>query len=239
MVTHPLGDPAPPLLSKRDFRITLTPKEVFWWDTGQAIPQRGIPNFNDDKGFLFCWAVDGVHSRLEIEHDFLKGNALVFGNGLAFKYNAIPHQGFGVVPDRVLNLNGLEYTQGTSTILFEDFVESFSGINGVLAVAGLDIDFINSIQPAANINFSCWNELEHGFSTNLAFYQLVQYDYGADLDLTIDNVFTPKFHCAASTTIPLWAVAYEWTGDLAWSTNIFHDPTSATPAAVILPPVVQ
>jgi hypothetical protein len=239
MVTHPLGDPAPPLFSKRDFRITLTPKEVFWWDTGQAIPARGIPNFNNDKGFLFCWAVDGVNTRLEIEHNFLKGDAIVFGGGLAFQYNAIPHQGLAVFGDRILNLNGVEYTAGTSTVLFEGFVEGFAGINGIFAVAGLDIDFINSIQPEANINFTCWNELEQGFSTDLAFYQFVQYDYGVDLDLTIDDVFTPKFHCATSTTIPLWAVTYQWTGGLAWGTNVFQDPNSLTPTAVILPPFVQ
>jgi hypothetical protein len=246
MVTHPLGDPAPPLFSKRDFRITLTPKEVFWWDTGRAIPERGIPNFNNDKGFLFCWAVDGVLTRQEIDHDFLKGDAIVFGGGLAFQYNAIPHQylNFSQGPppngtqDRVLNLDGIEYTAGTSTVLFEGFAEGFAGINGVLAVAGLDIDFINSIQPAANINFGCWNELEQGFSIDLAFYQFVQYDYGDDLDLTIDDIFTPKFHCATSTTIPLWAVAYQWTGGLAWGTNVFQEPNSATPTAVVLPSLV-
>lgn len=239
MVTHPLGDPAPPLFSKRDFRIELTAKEVFWWDTGRSIPGRGLPSFDQDKGFLFCWAVDGVLTRLEIDHDFLKGDAIIFGGGLAFQYNAIPHQGLVVVGDRVLNLDGVEYSAAGDTILFEGFVEGFSGINGILAVAGMDIDFVNSIQPTTNINFSCWNELEQGFSTDKAFYQFVQYDYGADLDLTLNDMFTPKFHCATTATIPLWAVTYEWTGGLAWGTNVFQDPASVLPTAVILPPIVQ
>jgi hypothetical protein len=239
MVTHPLGDPQPDLFSKRDFRIELTAKEVFWWDTGNSIPGRGLPSFDDDKGFLFCWAVDGVLTRQEIDFDFLKGDAIVFGGGLAFQYNAIPHQALAVVADRVLNLDGVEYCAGTQTILFEGFVEDFAGINGVLAVAGMDIDFINSIQPVTNINFSCWNELEQGFSTDKGFYQFVQYDYGDDLDLTLDDLFTPKFHCATTATIPLWAVAYEWTGGLMWGSNVFQDPASASPTAVILPPIVQ
>jgi hypothetical protein len=240
MVTHPLGDPAPPLFSKRDFRIELTTKEVFWWDTGNSIPGRGLPSFDDDKGFLFCWAVDDVLTRNEITFDFLKGDAIVFGGGLAFQYNAIPHQRLAnVAPTRQLRLNGLEYCAGTQTVLFEGFVEDFAGINGVLAVAGMDIDFVNSIQPTTNINFSCWNELEQGFSTDKGFYQFVQYDYGADLDLTLDDMFTPKFHCATTATIPLWAVAYEWTGGLAWGSNVFQDPASTVATTVILPPIVQ
>lgn len=241
MVTHPLGDPAPPLFSKRDFRIELTEKEVFWWDTGRSIPGRGLPSFDDDKGFLFCWAVNGVLTRQEIDFDFLKGDAIVFGGGLAFQYNAIPHQALAVIADRILNLDGTEYTIGTSQILFEGFVEGFSGINGVLAVAGMDIDFVQSIQPTTNINFSCWNELEQGFSTDKGFYQFVQYDYGVDLDLTLNDMFTPKFHCATSSTIPLWAVAYEWTGGLAWGSNVFQNPQNPSPVAtaVVLPPIVQ
>jgi hypothetical protein len=240
MVTHPLGDPAPPLFSKRDFRIELTKKEVFWWDTGTAIPGRGLSSFNDDKGFLFCWAVDDLFTRVEIQFDNLKGDAIVFGGGLAFQYNAIPHQkllaGAGVA--RRLDLNGVEYCAGTETILFEGFVEGFAGINGILAVAGMDIDFVNSLQPTTNINFNCWNELEQGFSTDKGFYQFVQYDYG-DLDLTLGDMFTPKFHCATTATIPLWAVAYEYTGGLAWGTNVFQDPASTLATTVQLAPIVQ
>jgi hypothetical protein len=239
MITHDFsGEPSPPTrFSKRDFRITLTPKEVFWWDTGRA--KNGIPGFDGDKGFLFCWAVDGVFTRQEIDHDYLKGDAIVFGGGRAFQYNAIVHQAGTITPDRVLVLDGVEYSFGTSTIMFEGFVERFSGVNGVLAVAGMDIDFINSIQPTTNINFSCWNETEQGFSIDKSFYQFTQYDYGEDLELTIDDIFTPKFHCATTATIPLWAVAYEWTGGLAWGTNVFQDPKSGIPTAVVLPPVVQ
>lgn len=239
MVTHPAGNPAPALFSKRDFRITLTPKEVFWWDTGTAIPARGLPNFDQDKGFLFCWAVNNALNRLEIQHNFLKGDAVVYGSGLAFQYNAIPHQAGVMTPDRILDLNGVEYRQADSQALFEGFAEGFAGINGILAVASLDIDFLLSNQPDFNINFSCWNEDEFGFSTDKAFYQFVQYDYGADLDLTVADIFTPKFHCVAdANNDAIWAVAYQYTGPFAWGTNVFQGGPAVN-VQVTLPNVNQ
>jgi hypothetical protein len=75
-----------------------------------------------------------------------------------------------------------------------------------------------------------------------------------DLQLAIGQVFTPKFHCATSSTSPLWAVFFQRTGNLMWGTNVFHNPGACqdmqipgdTPecafganAELILPPVVN
>jgi hypothetical protein len=242
MITHegPVEPTPPTLFSKRDFRITLTPKEVFWWDTGRANPDRGLPSFDGDKGFMFCWAVNGVNTRVEIDYDLLKGDALVYAGGRAFQYNAIPHQMLAFqAPARMLALDGVEYNMGTQTIMFEGFAEDYAGIDGVLAVASLAIDFELSIQPQFNILFSCWNENEQGFSTDKAFYQFTQYDYGDDLDLDLDGVFTPKFHCATTSFFnPMWAVAYEAVGSYMWGTNVFQDPNAVAPILVWLPPIV-
>jgi hypothetical protein len=238
IIAHPPGEPAN--FTKQDFKIFLTAKEVFWWDTGTAIPARGLPAFNNLKGFMFVWAIDGAGTALEIDFDFLKGDALTFGgNGHAFMYNAIPHQCLASVGDRVLNLDGVEYTMATSQILAEGFSAGFSGIQGTLAVCNLDIDFINSIQPDFDINVSAWNENEQSKSIHLEFFQFQQYDVLNDLQLGINQVFTPKWHLATSSTNPLWAVMFQTTGGLAWGTNVFQNPAFATPTAVVLPPVVN
>jgi hypothetical protein len=228
MVTHDAaGPPSPPALFSMEYRqIPLTTKEVYWWDTGDS--------FDNRKGFSFCWAINNSFDQQEIDHDFLTGGAIVFGGGLSFHYNAIAHQAITVDGNRVLMLDGNEYSMGTSTVMFEGFVDRFSGINGFLTVASLEIGFEDSIQPTVEIDFACKNENGEDFPKTKVFSQFAQYDYGADLDLIFGNVSTPKFHCVASTTTPLWAVAYEWTGGLAWGTNVFQDPNSATPVAVEL-----
>jgi hypothetical protein len=229
----------PTSFTKSDFKFKLTPKEVFWWRTSQAIPARGLQSFANRKGFLFLWAVDNNLSQLEIDWDFLKGDALVFGGGQAFQYNAIPHQGLAVVGDRVLNLDNVEYTESTRRIYFEGFASGFAGITGTLAVAGMDIDFLQSKQPADDINFTCWNENEQEKSIHKDFYQFVQYSL-LDLELALGQVFTPKFHCqATATNIPLWAVFFQQTGALLWGSNVWHDPARIAPTAVVLPEVVQ
>ena len=237
IIAHPPGQPEN--FTKLDFQIYLTPKEVFWWDTGTAIPGRNLQAFNNLKGFMFLWAIDAPGTGVEIPFDFLKGDALTFTNGRAFQYNAIPHQALAVVGDRVLNLDGVEYTMATSEILAEGFSAGFSGIQGTLAVCSLDIDFIHSIQPAFDINVSMWNQNEAKKSVHLGFYQFVQYDHAADLGLTIGNVFTPKWHLATSSTDALWAVSFQWTGNLAWGTNVFQNPAFGTPAVVVLPPMTN
>jgi hypothetical protein len=237
IIAHPPG--APQDFQKSDFKIELTAKEVFWWDTGTAIPARGLQSFNNLKGFMFVWAIDAPGTALEIDFDYLKGDALTFGGGGAFMYNAIPHQGETVVGDRVLNLDGVEYTMATSQILAEGFSAGFSGISGTLVVCNLDIDFINSIQPEFDINITAWNENEQSKSKHLTFYQFQQYDVLNDLELGIGQVFTPKWHLATSSTHPLWAVMFQQTGGLMWGTNVFQNPAFGVPTAVVLPPVVN
>lgn len=238
IIAHPPGQPTN--FQKSDFKIKLTAKEVFWWDTGTAIPARGLQSFNNLKGFMFVWAIDAAGTALEIDFDYLKGDALTFGgNGHAFMYNAIPHQGLAVVGDRVLNLDGGEYTMATSQILAEGFSAGFSGIQGELVVCNLDIDFINSIQPEFDINITAWNENEQSKSKHLTFYQYEQYDMATDLELAIGQVFTPKWHLATSSTHPLWAITYQFTGGLAWATNVFQNPAFGVPTAVVLPPVTN
>lgn len=235
-IMHPPNEPAN--FIKSDFKIFLTAKEVFWWDTGAPNAANGIQGFNNRKGFIFVWAVDGANTKLEIDFDFLKGDALTFGGNRAFMYNAIPHQGVAVVGDRVLNLDGVEYTMATSGIMAEGFSAGFSGIVGELVVCSPEIDFINSIQPAFDINVSAWNENEVGKSIHLDFFQFVQYTVGGDLELGLNQVFTPKWHLATSSTNALWAISFQFTGGLAWGTNVFQNPATGTPAVVVLPPVV-
>lgn len=238
IIAHTPGQPYN--FKKSDFKIKLTAKEVFWWDTGTAIPARGLQSFNNLKGFMFVWAIDGAGTALEIDFDYLKGDALTFGgNGHAFMYNAIPHQGLAVVGDRVLNLDGAEYTMATSQILAEGFSAGFSGIQGEMVVCNLDIDFIRSIQPEFDINISAWNENEQSKSKHLTFYQYEQYDIATDLELAIGQVFTPKWHLATSSTHALWAITYQFTGGLAWATNVFQNPAFGVPTTVVLPPVVN
>jgi hypothetical protein len=257
MITHPPGQPEN--FTKQDFRIFLTQKEVFWWDTSTANAKNSIQAFDNQKGFLFLWAVGGQFTRLEIDFNFLKGDAVVFDGSKAFQYNALPHQANAIVQDRILNLDNIEYCSSASQILFEGFSAGFSGIEGTLVVASLNIDFINSNQPAFDINFTCWNEEENGKSIHKDFFQFQQYDIRNDLQLAIGQVFTPKWHCATTTSFqpnanfptnqPLWAVFFQWTGQLMWGTNVFHNGpilvddevpiNNGAHAQVVLPPVVN
>ncbi len=140
MVTH--GD-GTGIDEKKDFIIKMTAKEKFWWNTATPNVKNQIQSFNGRKGYLFCWAIYDVIWQNEIDYDYLKGDATVVGRARAFNYNAIPSQGMAVVGDRVLNLDGLEYTMATSQIMFEGFAEdAFGVVDGVLVVANLDIDFI-------------------------------------------------------------------------------------------------
>jgi hypothetical protein len=244
MITHGIGPVN--VFDKKDFYIHLTQKEPFWWSTNQPynrVDAHGvitqIQGFAGRKGCLFCWAIDSDKTQLEIDWDFLKGDAMLYngGNGRAWQYNAIPHQGIAVVGDRRLNLDGVEYTMATSQIMFEGFAEGFSGIFGTLAVCNLNIDFILSIQPRFDINLECWNQNEVAGTRHLAFYQFNQYDLTRDLQLAINQVFTPKWQCATVSTNALWAVFFQWTGGLAWGSNVWQHPLTGRPATVVLPPV--
>jgi hypothetical protein len=241
MITH--GPLSPTDFDKKDFYIHLTQKEPFWWSTNQPYSRTDVhgvitqlQSFANRKGCMFCWAIDNDKSQAEIDWDFLKGDALLYSSaGRAWQYNAIPHQGLSVVGDRVLNLDGVEYTMSTSQIMFEGFAEGFSGIGGTLAVCNLDIDFILSIQPKFDINLECWNQNEVAGTRHLHAIVFNQYDLTDDLQLHYTQVFTPKWQCASTSTHPLWAVFFEWTGSLAWGSNVWQHPAWGTPTRVVLP----
>lgn len=242
MVTN---EPAPQ--DKSDFIIHLTGKEPFFWATDTAYSRidadgisTQIQSFAGRKGFMFCAAVDDDLTALEIDWDFLLGDATLISpaTGKASQYNAVPHQGLAVLGDRVLNLDGVEYTMATSQVMFEGFAAGFSGISGTLAVANLDIDFILSLQPPFDLNLTCYNQNEVGASRHLHFTNsFAEYDLAADLQLDIGRVFTPKFECSTSTTRPIWAVFLESVGGLAWGTNVFQHPQTGVATRVVMPPV--
>jgi hypothetical protein len=245
MIVHPPADPYD--FHKKDFLIHLTQKEVFWWATYAPYNRvdvdgirTQIPSFNNYKGFMFVWAIDGDKTQVEIDWDFLKGDCVIFGPAQqrAFQYNAIPHQAESIVGDRVLNLDGTEYCYIPTQIMFEGFAEGFSGIGGTLAICSLDIDFILSIQPEFDINFSIWNQYEVNQSRHLDFYQFEQYDLTTDLQLHITDIFTPKWHAAATANgNSLWAIFFQWTGRFMWGSNVWQHPGAPGSATVILPPV--
>jgi hypothetical protein len=135
-----------------------------------------------------------------------------------------------------INLNT---ARASARFYLKFFSAGFSNIEGTLAIAALEIDFINSIQPAFDINFTCWNEEEKGKSIHRDFFQFQQYSVREDLQLAIGQVLTPKCHCATTSTNSLWAVLLQKAGTLMWGTNVFQDPGSGTPTAFVLPPVVN
>jgi hypothetical protein len=246
MIVHPPSDPYD--FEKKDFLVHLTHKEPFYWNTSRPysrIDVNGvltqIQGFDDRKGFLFLWAINNDTQRLEIDWDYLKGDGLVLGRGSSFQYNAIPHQADSVVADRVLNLDGVEYTMATSQVMVEGFAEQFvPGMGGKWVVCSLDIDFINSIQPQFDINLDVWNQNEVYASRHLDFYQFEQYDLTDDLQLHYNEIFTPKWSFASVTTSPVWAIFYQTVGSAySWGGNVWQHPATGVPATVVLPPVSQ
>jgi hypothetical protein len=254
-------DPSKCKFEKKNFYIHLTQKEVWWWDTGKPFDRTDadgittqIQSFNHRKGFIFVWAIDSDKTQLEIDHDYLKGDALWYRrcnqteastdclSDYAFQYNAIPHQMIAANPDRVLDLDGLEYTMATSQILTEGFAEDWPrGMRGTLVVCSLDIDFILSKQPSFDINFEVWNQNEVPQSRHLDFCQFQQYDLTDDLQLSIYEIFTPKWQMATSSTDAMWAVFFQYilraNPGFAWGGNVWQHPSYGVPASVILPPV--
>lgn len=244
MIVHPPG--LIDEFEKKDFVIHLTQKEPFWWNT--ALPYyredadeiiTAIPGFPNLKGFMFVWAIDNDKARLEIDWDYLKGDCIIYGGGAAFQYNAIPHQGLAVIGDRVLNLDGSEYTMATSQVMVEGMAGNFvPGLCGTFVVCSLEMDFIMSLQPEFDINFNVWNQDEVFQSRHKHFYQFYQYDL-VDLQLQINEVFTPKFQFATTSTHALWAIFYQTIGGIAWGTNVFQHPDTGVATTVVLPPIPQ
>jgi len=242
-ILHSAADPT--VFEKKDFFVHLSQKEPFWWDTSKAYNREDpngirtqIQGFDGKKGLMFLWAINDNLGQAEINFNYLQGNALLFSVGKAMQYNAIPHQALAITPDRILNLDGVEYTMATSQITFEGFsAGSRPGLDGTLAVASINIDFINSIQPEFDINFECWNQDEVAVTRHLDFYQFNQYTMSNELELAINQVFTPKVRCTTISNNAIWPVFFQSVGNFAWATNSWQQPRTGVPAVVILPPV--
>ncbi len=244
MVTH--GADSTEIDEKKDFIIKLSPKEKFWWDTStpyNRVNANGdrvsIQGFDERKGYLFCWAIDNTMTQKEICYDELKGDATLIDGQRAFNYNAIPSQCINVIGDRILNLDGVEYSMATSQIMFEGFAEdAFGVVDGTLAVAALDLDLIWSEQPEFDINVFCWNEDEVKFSRHLHYKDFAQYDLTTDLQLDLGSIFTEGFQCVTSCPNPLWAIFYQTAGPgLAVGDNVWQHPETGVATRTILPPV--
>ncbi len=265
MVTH---GPDNGIDEKKDFVIFLSPKEKFVWVTNNPIDKtlKGsrtqIQGFDNRKGYMFCFTIVDQYTQEEGCADNMtdkscnvfKGDATLLdvSNARAFNYNAIPHQvlpGEGIEQDRILSLNGDEYSAAPSQIMFEGLAEVQGSIYGTLAVASpgsavggpgetSDYDFILSRQPDFDINVYCWNEVETKFSRHLEFKDFEQYDLTKDLQLDIGSIFTLGFHCATTSTHPLWAVFHQNLGRVfAWGGNVFQHPDSGVEAEIVLPDV--
>ena len=245
MTTHPPGQPQD--FERKGFFVHLTAKEPFWWDTSRSYSRidqdgerTGIEDFADRTGFMFCWAIEDNKSQLETSHNFLLGTALLFNttSGRAWQYNAIAHQALNVSPDRALFLDGAEYTMASRQIMFQGLSGNWiSGLQGTLAVASLEYDFITSEEPRFTISLECWNQNEAPGTRYLDFIQFGQYDLSGALQLDLDQVFTPMFQCATMSNHPLWAVFYQSVGALSCGGNVWRHPATGAPAMATLPPV--
>jgi hypothetical protein len=240
---------------KMDGIIELSGKEVFYWDVLRGVTPAAegasdnfIAPLAGFQGLIFVWAIDGTANQNEIDFDFLIGSAILVDNaGAAAQYNAIPHQGLAVVGDRVLNLDGAEYTMATSRVFFEGFTANAFGLpfNGILAAANLDIDFILSEQPDFDINLDVHNVWEWKFSRHVHFCQFELYNLtDVDIDLTRTALGSNVFQAATTSTDAIWAVFVQditlaAVGELDWATNVWQDPTRGAAATVVLPPVTQ
>jgi hypothetical protein len=227
---------------KKDFNIKLTHNQPLLWNTAQPLRHEDgfVQAFAGRKGYLVIWAIDGPNSQLEIAHDYLKGDAIFIQGGIggrAFRYNAIPHQSIAITGDRVLGLDGIEYTMVSEKILCEGIAGGVSGIQGTLVVANMSVDFIESEQPEFDINLGVWNEDENFSSRHVDFDQFEQYDLN-DLQLNRWEIDSIKFQFATSAAgNPLWAVFFQYTGSIMFGGQCFMDPDGAASAVITLAPV--
>ncbi len=250
MVTHGVGTP---IDEKKDFIIKMSQKEKFWWNTAFPYDRTNangdrvmIGDFDDRKGYMFCWAIDDDINQREIMFNNLKGDATVLDIQKALNYNAIAMQAFpGLVSDRRLLLDGIEYAAGTGTIFFEGFSgNAFGIVQGTLAVADIDIDLVLSRQPEFDINVVCWNEDEVKFSRHLHYKDFEQYDLTEDLQLDIGSIFTEGFQCEATagpwinpfdgTVIApgaLWAVFMQRANNIMTGGNVWQPGQGTAPVS--------
>lgn len=226
---------------KKDFYIYLSPKEPFYWNTSLAYNRTSpdyppvttqIQSFDDYVGFCFVFAINNRFQKMEIDWDFLRGDAIVLNGVSAVEYNAIPHQALAIVPNRVLNLDGVEYAAACSQIMTEGYAIGIVAKGG-LAICSLNIDFITSIQPRFDINFDVVNQNETPQSRHLDFYQFKVFDAETDLQLTLDEIFTAKWQLAAMSDQPMWAVYYQTVGAYGTAKNVWQAPSSAVTGPVV------
>ncbi len=233
MVTHGTADTT--TFSRPGFEIDLTERGAFVWNTVAPHPQ-GIQAFNNRKGFLFCFATNGA--GLEIAYNSLVGDAKVFNLPAAYAwgYNAIPHQALTITQDRVLNLDGGEYSEATSEIVFQGLAAIPPSLNGVFVAANLDMDLIISAFPALSLSFNCYNEsgnLQGLFAVTHETF--AQYPLSGPLGITVANIFSLGFHCRVNAGAkPLWAVFGQNLGIFGWGANVLQIPGAGASAQIVL-----
>lgn len=238
-----IGHDAGGVFHKKDFVFLLTQKQPIIWQTDRQFRPNGgfVQSYDGIKGFLVLWAIDDDKSQTQIQWDDLKGDAVVIGPGTrAFRYNAIPHQSLpGFVADDVLALDGLtDYAAASQTILCEGFAGGYvQGLDGTLAVANLNINFLTSSQPSFDINIGVWNEDEIYSSRHVDFDQFEQYTL-ADLQLRKAEIDSDKFQFSTNTNgNALWAVFFQYVGNIAFGGQCFMDPAGVVPTTITLAPV--
>jgi len=227
-----VDDDGHPLFMKKNYVIHVTPGEPFYWNTSLEYNRRDregiltrLPSYDGHVGFAFFWAVDDPFRKLEVSYNFLRGDAIVLDGPRAFQYNALPHQGLDVIPDYILNLDGIEYSGAPSIIGTEAFAPGIIS-TGALVVCSIDIDFVNSIQPAFDINMDVVNQNEAPQSRHLDFYQFEIYDFAEDLQVSLEDIFTAKWQLEAIAMRPMWAIVYQYAdqalGGIAVGNNVWQ-----------------
>jgi hypothetical protein len=242
MVVQPLGEQYS--FTTNGFFVHLTHSEPFYWSTStpyHRVDKDGvlteIQSFDQKRGYLFCFAVEDQTTGMEKNWNHLIGSSHLYHNTQAWQYNAIPHQAINIVPDRILHLNGVEYTMATSQIMFEGFAENFvQGLGGELSVCNLNNDYNKLLESENSVYLECWNQNEVPGGRHLNFSRFEQYDLGSDLYLRFEDVFTPKFQCASMSSAPIWAVFHQFAGDLVWGGNVWQHPLTGSPATIVLAP---
>lgn len=222
---------------KSSFQIPLTRRQKITWLASAGDASLGIPPI-DGKGFVYCYAVAG---GVETKWNYLIGDAtlVTVAGKNAGKYNAIPHQGLYVRGDRVLNLDGYEYTAASSRIWFDGQTVVNGNTYGELAVVAIDSDFLKSTQREIDINYQCWNRSEMTFDRHKHVATFSQQSLGngtngtngTNLKLTKTALLgSPDFLCRADATeylvgnrSPVHAVLIQKEGSLGLSaTNVWQ-----------------
>jgi hypothetical protein len=234
-ITHGPGqDPCFDLLYL-DFRIELSAFETLTWDTG--VPSGGgLPNLANREGYIFLFAIDSPTMALEINHNHLIGSAKI--NQYA-EYNAVPFQALTITQDRRLDLDGVEYTAATSTVMSPFAAYPSWGLSPKLALASLDMDFIMSDFPNFDINLGVWNMNQNFQSDHFEHCPYGVYDHNDIGAFNLANLFTPIGYFKTSSTNPMVGVMLHDGGGgppgVCMATNLWQHPDYGVAAIVVLP----